>query len=68
MVCNPMAFSLIFFKKWNLLVPRILEMESQDLFNLSFSHWILSLEQCITLGQISVAISAFKKFEGIWSA
>ena len=65
MVCNLIMFSLVVFKKWNLLVPGMLEMESQDLFNLSFSHWILSLEQCITLGQISVAISPFKKFEGI---
>ena len=63
MVCNPMTFSLIFLKKWNLLIPGILEMESQDLSNLSFSDWIFSLEQCITLmlRQISAAISLNSK-------
>ena len=42
MVCNPMTLSLIFLKKWNLLVPGILEMESQDLSNFTFSDWIFS--------------------------
>ena len=49
MACKPMKFSLIFLKKWNPLVPGILEMESQDLSSLSFSDWIFSLEQCIAL-------------------
>ena len=34
MVVNSMTFSLIFFKRWNLLVPGILEMEYWDLSNL----------------------------------
>ena len=42
MVCNPMTLSLIFFKKWNLFVPGILEMESQDLSNFTSSDWIFS--------------------------
>ena len=49
MACKPMKFSLIFLKKWNPLVPGILEIESQDLSSLSFSDWIFSLEQCIAL-------------------